>query len=90
MKLYKEFKAEAERIFFSIPPNLQKKILSKGKPKLKPRTISREAIRVFVSYDGEEFSYVLFLDRDKDMLKVKASLMVSDLRDIATGEFIRF
>ena len=90
MKLYKKFKAEAERVFLSLPPNLQRKILSKGKPKLRPRIASREAIRVFVSYDGEELSYVLYLNGDKDILKVKASLMVSDLRDIATGEFIRF
>ncbi len=90
MKLYKEFKTEAERIFFSLPPNLQKKILSRGKPKLRPRIASREAIRVFVSYDGEELSYVLYLNGDRDMLKIKASLMVSDLRDVATGEFMRF
>lgn len=90
MKLYREFKAEAERIFLSLPLNLQKKILSKGKPKLKPRIASREAIRVFVSYDGEELSYVLYLNRDRNMLRLKANYLVSDLKDIATGEFIRF
>ena len=90
MKLYKEFKTEAERIFLSLPANLQKKILSRGKPKLRPRIASREAIRVFVSYDGEELSYVLYLNGDRDMLRLKANHLVSDLKDIATGEFIRF
>ncbi len=53
MKLYREFKAEAERIFLSLPPNLQKKILSKGKPKLRPRIASREAIRVLSPTTGK-------------------------------------
>ena len=86
-RLYEEFKTEVKTLFESLPPHLKKKIL-RDRPELKPYIITESMLRVFLSCKGEEVSYTLYLNGDRDMLKVKASLLVSDLRDIAEGEFL--
>ena len=86
--LYKEFKTEVKKSFKALPLNLQKRILAKDKPKLKPYIITESMIRVFLTYAGEELSYALYLNTDRDMLKLKANLLVFDLRDIAEGKFL--
>ena len=89
-ELYKEFKTQAEEVFKSLPSNLKKVILSKGKPELKHYTINETTLRVFLRYDGEELFYNLFLGSDRELLKLKAMCLVSDLKDIATGDYIPF
>ena len=88
--LYREFKAEVEKAFKSLPTYLQKRILSRGKPRLRAYIITESIIRVFLSYDKEEIPYTIYFNGDKEMLKIKASLLVSDIRDIATEEFLPF
>lgn len=88
--LYREFKEKIEKAFKFLPIYLQKRILSKGKPRLRAHVITESMIRVFLSYDKEEIPYALYLDRDKKTLKVKARLLVYDIRDIATEEFLPF
>ena len=86
--LYKEFKTEVKKSFKALPLNLQKRILAKDKPKLKPYIITESMIRVILTYCREELPYALYLNTDRDMLKLKANLLVFDLRDIAEGKFL--
>ena len=89
-ELYKEFKTQAEEIFKSLPSSLKKVILSKGKPELKHYIVNETTLRVFLSYNGEELFYNLFLGSDGQLLKLKAMCLISDIKDIATGDYIPF
>ena len=87
-KLYDEFREELSEASKELPPKIKDQI-RKDMPVLSPYVITEDSINVIVEYKGETIYYTLYTG-DRNMLKIKAICLISDLRDITTGDYIPF